>query len=224
MKKIIIIFVLAVLSFQTNGFAQLKKLPPKKAKQIEGWLNDYQTFIELDTETRDQVFHLYERRFLQKDSIHNTPGLSKEEKQRKKKGIDNQTNSALARVLTKDEYLYIKCHHLTIYRLKQIGFITELGTVQKQRLMMAMREMRYKNMILLDQYGNKNAAAKEQMKQNREHCSNVEQQVFSEEMYKHLYKMNLLTVVDWSNNKQKEDISEAILEGYNVLDPLESVN
>lgn len=225
MKKMIIIFVLALLTYNSETFAQLKKLPPKKAETINSWLDQYSTFITLDAETRSQIYSLYERRYLEKDSIHHLPGLSKSDKKRMKIGVDKKTNTALAQILTKDDYLYIRCHHLTLGRLKQIKFITDLGAIQEQRLTMAMREMRFKNMLLMDQYGKSNLEAKEKMKQNREICANIEQQVFSDDMYQHLYKMNLLTVVDWSTGGKKEqDVTEAILDGYNVLDPMETLN
>lgn len=222
MKCIFFSYLIGLLLLQISSFAQLKKLPVTKAEQISQWLTDYSSFIELENEKRVALYKLYERRFLQKDSIHNVKSLSIAEKYKQKIDIDKTIDELMQKTLTLEEYVYIKCHHQTIGRLQKINFIADLDAVNTERLLVAMREMRYKNVMLINQHGKYQPSVKKRMMENRAHCSAIERQIFTKDMYDHLYEMDLLTVIDWTEEKQDE--LSTIMNGYNILDPMDDIN
>ncbi|NLR91725.1 hypothetical protein [Flammeovirga agarivorans] len=232
MKRNFILLLIFLSTCANLTFAQkkIKKVPKAKDEQIKGWIDDYSGFITLSLEQRTAIYELYKDRYLKKDSIHNKvkndESLSLNEKVQLKKRVDKAIDAKLFDLLSVEDYLNIKCYHQVVTRLVKIEFIAPLSEVQRQRLMMAMREMRFKNVILVNTYGNNSASAKQQMEENRAICSAVEKDIFTEEMYNHLYKLNFLTVVDWSKRNTHSDEEEMsnLLDGYNLLEPTKNLN
>ncbi|NLR91746.1 hypothetical protein [Flammeovirga agarivorans] len=225
MKRSFIVLVL-ILIFAGPDFAQNSKILDKKIKEIHQRIDDYQGFLTLSNEEVDTIYDLYLNRYLKKDSIHravlNDESLSKYEKIKMKKRVDKETDLKLMNLLSFEEYIQIKCHHQTIIRLGQIQFINPLNENDYQRILVAMREMRYHNILVAKEFGKSSPIAKEKMMENRSKCAAIEKEIFTEDMYTHLKKLNLLTIVDWGKDTHLSDADEmsSILDGYNILEPV----